>query len=224
MKKLALMIVCAFCLLSCGPEYYKTAGYESRATEHQILAVLPVETVTTGRIPRDLTDEDIEEIENAESRAFQISLFNQIAKRTGRYSGTIQVDIQHYTQTNAKLEEAGISPRESWRMSPEKLAEIIGVDGVIRTAVHKDRYLTNLESYGISVAATILSAFTNGWWWAYPSARTSDMFISCAILNGDDGVPVWSTDFDCRTFWNRRTHDVIDDVSRRIGRRFPYRD
>ena len=224
MKKLFFFLAVILFLISCGPEYYKTAGYESRASAHQILAILPVETHTTGRLPKQLTEEDIVEIENAEARAFQISLYNQVAKRTGRYSGTIRVNIQHFSQTNAKLKEAGISPRDSWAMAPDSLAKIVGADAVVRTSVHKDRYLTDLESYGISIAASIANIFSNAGFWIYPWARTSDMFISCSILNGSDGVPVWATDFDCRTYWNRRTHEVIDEVSRRIGRRFPYRE
>lgn len=224
MKNLALLIVCVICFSNCNREFYKTASYEEKAASHQIVAVLPVETITTGRVPERISEEHIRKIENAESRAFQTSLYNELAKRSGRYRGTISLDIQHFSETNAKLDAAGINPRGSWRMSAIDLAKILGVDAVIRTSVQKDRYLTDLESFGVTLANTILLNVTNGASWLFPGNRTSNLFISCSVLNGADGIPVWVSNVDCPTNWNRRSYEVIDDVSRMIGRRFPYRD
>lgn len=224
MKRLMLIFLAALSFASCNRQFYKTASYYDIADTHQIVAVLPVSTVTTGRIPKDLSKEDITALENAESEAFQISLYNELAKRSGAYVGNVRVDIQHYTETNAKLAAAGLNHRASWRMSATELAQILDVDAVIRTNVQKDRFLTDLESFGVSVAASILTIFTTESPWFFGVNRTSRLFISCSILNGTDGVPVWASDIVCPTTWNQRSFDIVDNVSRRIARRFPYRE
>lgn len=225
MKKLIIPVFCLILLTNCNREAYKTVDYDQLTVTHQTLAILPVETITTGRIPEKLDQPAIDEIELAESKAFQISLYNQLSRRSGGGSGDIRVNFQHYSQTNAFLEEAGINLRESWNRPPRELADLLGVDAVVRTTVQKQHYLTDLESFGITVAATILSALTDSpWpWFAYPGSRTSDVRVSCAVLEGEQGIAVWSTSKDKPTYWHRPQGEVVDDITRALARRFPYR-
>ena len=225
MKKAIFIIVSILSLASCGREIHKTADYDRLTHTHQVVAILPVETITTGRIPRNLSPEDIQAIEDGESVAFQISLYNELARRSGRRNKDIKVSIQHYTQTNQLLADAGIEIRDSWNKSPQLLADALGVDAVIRTTVEKEQYLTNLESFGINLARTI-SIFASNGGWAYsvfPSNHTSVVRISTAVLDSRNGVAVWATDAECPTFWNRSSREVIDSVTRSLARKFPYR-
>lgn len=225
MKNLLIPLICLILLSNCNRDAYKTVAYDDLARSHQILAILPVETITTGRVPEKLDQPVIEEIELAESKAFQISLYNQLSRRSGKSSGNIRVNFQHYSQTNAFLEEAGIDLRESWNRPPRELADLLGVDAVVRTTVQKEYYLTDLESFGIAVATSIISLLSDSaWpWWGYARARTSDVLVSSAVLEGEQGIAVWTTSKEQATYWNRPHNEVVDNITRALARRFPYR-
>ncbi|MCB0588124.1 MAG: hypothetical protein KDD06_22720 [Phaeodactylibacter sp.] len=224
MKNLIFFLFAFLLLSSCSREYYKTAGYDQYAPGHHLIAVVPVHTITTGRIPPEVTGEMIEQLENAESQAFQISLYNEIARRSGSRAGEIQINLQHYTETNARLKEAGYTPRESLELPPAELAQILGVDAVVRATVRKTQYLTDLEAFGLDMATTFLAIFTDWPFWFIPDSKTADVDASCSILDGTTGIPVWSTNRRWRLDWNRRHNEIIDNISRKMARRFPYRE
>ncbi len=224
MKNLILFCLSVLLFSSCSREYYKTSGYEEFAAEHKVIAFLPVETVTSGRIPKGVTDEMLVEIEENESRAFQMELHNQVSRRTHRYENRINVSIQHAAETNSRLEKAGISIRDSWKMAPTELAEVLGVDAVVHTSVHKAQYLTELESFGLSLGFAFASVFTDGLAGIFPAAKTSDVFVSCSILDGQTGVSIWSTERTSPTDWNRSHSEVVRNITGSLARRFPYRD
>lgn len=219
MKKIVFALLTAVLFFNCNREIYKTSDYDRLAYEHKIVAVLPAQSITTGRIP-ELTAENIEEIEEAESLAFQISLYRHVARKTGE---RIQISVQHYSETNRLLEEAGIDFRESWKESPKKLAEVLGVDAVVHSTVEKEFYLTNLESFGIDIGTAILSAITNHGFWFMPN-RTSDVFVSCEVIDGKEGLPIWTSHKVEPTYWNRPHREVVDNITRAMSRRFPYRE
>lgn len=226
MKKIFVpLIVALMALVACNREAYKTSGYNDYAPAHRTMAILPTETITTGRLPKDATPEDIAAIEEAESKAFQVALFNQLSKRSGVRDGDIRINFQHYSETNALLKKAGIELRDSWNHSPAELAGLLGVDAIVRTTVRKEFFLTNLESFGISVATTIVALFADPVaWWLFPSARTSEVFASCSVLDGKSGQPTWSINRDEPTFWNKSHSEAVEEISRKLSRRFPYRD
>ncbi|MEL6655551.1 MAG: hypothetical protein AAFY48_16225 [Bacteroidota bacterium] len=219
---LLLAFVATTFWMGCSPRYYETAAYEEFADDHQTIAVLPSQMVTTGRIPPEWTEEQIVQIEENESHAFQIAVFDEIAQRSGRRGGEILIYLQHYTETNAKLAEAGISARDSWTMTPSDLASILGVDAVIRTGMRKDMWLTDLESFGISMAQTAISLF--GGTSPFPViTKTSDVFLSASVLDGETGITVWNTDRRAATDWNTRHAQIVRHLARVLARRFPYR-
>jgi hypothetical protein len=220
MKKIFLALLVTVLFMNCNREFYKTGDYDRLAYEHRVVAILPAESITTGRIP-DLTKENIEDIEEAESKAFQISLYRHVARKTG---DRIQISVQHYAETNRLLEDAGISFRDSWKASPKKLAEVLGVDAVVHSTVEKEFYLTNLESFGIELGQVILGAIFNHGVWFPGISRTSDVFVSCDVIDGKEGLPIWTTHKVEPTYWNRPHREVIDQLTRAMSRRFPYRD
>lgn len=220
MKKVIFALLVAVLFFNCNREIYKTADYDRLASGHKVIAVLPAESITTGRIP-ELTKENIEDIEEAESKAFQIALYRHIARKSGE---KIHISFQHYAETNRLLEEAGVSFRDSWTKSPKQLAEILGVDAVVHSTVEKEFYLTDLESFGIEVGAAILSAITNSGLWFLGTNRTSDVFVSCEVIDAREGLPVWTTHKVEPTYWNRPHREVVDNLTRAMSRRFPYRE
>ncbi|MCH2080967.1 MAG: hypothetical protein MK226_01190 [Saprospiraceae bacterium] len=227
MMRLSLFVLTVLIITtSCSNQYrrYQTSAYEELENQHNILAVLPVETLMTGRISHEMSDKQIEAIEMAESKAFQVALYDQLARRSGSRRGEIRVNFQHYSQTNALLQEAGISYKDAQTMAPGKLAEILQVDAVVRTRVQKEKYLTDLESFGIQLAQNIAFLTNRTNFGIFASSRTSDVLVSISTLDTNTGVPTWTLEQDCPTFWNKRTAEIIEDITVWTARRFPYRN
>ncbi len=225
MKRISFFAVLMIVLISsCSRQRFQTNAYGDLAKEHHILAILPVEMVMTGRIPAELTKEDIDKIEEGESKAFQMALFSELSRGSGSRRNDIGVNFQHFDVTNDLLEEAGISFREAWTTSPVKLAKILGVDAVVKSRVEKQQYLTDLEGFGISLASRIANIMLPySPFGGFVRTRTSDVWASCSVLDSEAGVSVWASRQKCPTYWNRPTQDVVVDISRAMCRRFPYR-
>lgn len=64
-------------LSSCQRRYANTS-YQGQRINNKTIAVLPYEVITTGRIPRDVTEEMILEIEEAESVASSLLVSSNI--------------------------------------------------------------------------------------------------------------------------------------------------
>ncbi len=220
---LALTFLSLFFLTQCNRDYYLTSGYDAYAPTHETVAVLPSKTVTNGRIPAEWTEAMILEIEENESQALQIALFDEISERSGIRSGEVRVHLQHYSETNALLAEAGISIRESWNRSPTELAEMLGVDAIVRTTVQKEIYLTELESFGLDLASSMIAIF-NGPFWVVPNSKTSDVLLSAAVIDGGSSVVIWNTEKIRSTDWNRPHSEIVRGLARVMARRFPYRE
>jgi len=221
LMKLSLVLFVLITLTSCGRRYGNTT-YQEHPIDNKTIAVLPYKVITTGRIPAEITDEMLEEIEDAESEAFQASLYHQMLDRLSRRKyDHIHVRLQDYNETNQKLEQAEIDLRTSQEMSATELATILGVDAIVRSRVHKNKYLTDFESYGIHVATQIISIFSRRALWFYADTRTQDVRISSSIIDGSDATTLWSVSRRCPGYWHKDTYEVIEEINFNISRRLP---
>jgi hypothetical protein len=161
--KLRTSLLATLLLGACTAVHYESPRLAERPADRDTVAVLPFEMVFTGKAPKDLSAAQILAIEEAESHAFQHSFYNRLLDRSSATrKNPILVRIQPIDATNSILDEEGISIRESWEMPAEELAEILGVDAVIRTTVQKTRYLSDIASYGIDVGLAVLHEATEG--------------------------------------------------------------
>ena len=110
-------------------------------------------------------------------------------------------------------------------MPPEELAEILGVDAVVRTRVKKTRYMSDLASYGIDVgiyvAHDVIHDVTDGevhlpipW----GLTKTHDIWAA-----GEDGALLWQVAVRRATDWTRPANDVIEGITKKLAKKFPYR-
>lgn len=211
-KVFLIIITSVFLMSSCNNGYRNAIDVADKS-----MAILPYETVFTGRLPENLSPEQIDQIEEAESQAFQVSLYNQIMRKLG--NGKTSLKIQHVDETNGRLKKANISIRDSWKMPASELASILGVDLIVKAKIHKQQYLTDFESYGIYVARQVSSVLTGRVPWSLPSTKSADVLVNCSILEAYDGTAIWSKSVDHTTNWNRNTRDVIESINYRVSRK-----
>lgn len=211
-------------LLTTGcKRYYTTNNFDEKTIDHQTIAVLPFQMEFSGIQPKEYTPEIIEMIEENESLLFQASFFDEILQSTRNGRKPIRVDVQHYSKTLSLLEDNNIGIRDSWFEDPSKLAELLGVDAVVKARIQKTRYMSDAASYGIEVGTQILDVLTEGSILTGISPRNKDVKTSYSLVDKNQGTVLWSIDFDYQADWRSRSEDIVAAINFRSAKRFPYR-
>jgi hypothetical protein len=212
-------------LISCTP-FFISHDFEIQTAYHKNIAILPFEMNYTGIIPDELDEHAISEIEEAESKAFMTSYYNEMLRSTRSGKKPIRVNIQHYKDTFRTLTENDISIIESWDMKAENLASLLQVDAVLRGHIEKNQLITDLESLGIDVGLHILNIITENalWpWIPYNLTKSKEIKANYSLLDGQDGATLWSIAYEIEADWRSPSEQIIDNVNRRSSKKFPYR-
>ena len=213
---------------SCRNRYYASSSFEEKTAKHKVIAVLPAEIVFTGTKPKKLTDEDIIKIEDAESRAFQESLYNNILRYANSRKYETRVDVQHYSTTLNRLAEKQLTARDSWKKNDDELAQLLGVDAVVRMTIEKHRYMSDMASYGITLGRQILTEIGSGG--VLPGTgipvpgvanKTNDIKATCSILS--HGISLWNDHYKAAANWNNPANEIIEGITQNFGQNFPYK-
>jgi hypothetical protein len=219
--------VLSLLLSACTSVHYESPELARRPAADETVAVLPFVMVLEGKAPPEMTVEQIEAIEDAESLIFQKSFYLRLLDRSSVHrKKPILVKIQPPESTNALLAEAGIGVRESWNLPAPQLAEILGVDVVVRTSIRKTRYLSDLSSFGIDVGLSVLVDATEGAagaWIPAGATTTHDIFAESAIEDGSTGEVLWTVVVERSTDWSRPANEVVEGITGKLAKKFPYR-
>lgn len=229
MKKLIPLLFLGLAVgLSGCKNYFVANNFEEITANHKLVAVIPVKMIFTGNQPKDLTKEQIKELEEAESRAFQIAMHDEILASTRGGRKPIRVNFQSYTETMNLLNDNNISVRECWDYDPKALAQILNVDAIVTMDVTKKRYISDLASFGISVGREIIGIIGGfGLGTVYGGltriGRTNDVIASAKLINRTDGAVIWSRADTQSTDWSNPAETVVRYMARRMAHDFPYR-
>ena len=211
-----------FLMTSCK-RYYTVSGFEEITYNHTTVAILPFEILTSGHVPRDLTPEMIDQIEENESKAFQVSFFNRLLRSTQRGKKPMRISLQHYAKTIDKLANEGVDIRDSWNQDPEKLAKLLGVDAVVRGRIEKHQYFSDGLSAGIEIGSVVLDILTRGNGNGIVGVNNKNVKTDYALVNAEDGTVLWSITYDHRADWSQQPDQMVDNINARSSRHFPYR-
>jgi hypothetical protein len=225
MRNVLTLTLFVILLASCRKPYFLATDFKERTINHQIIAVLPVQIVSTGKMPKDLTPEDLRKIDSLESRVFMTALYNEVLSSSTRKK-SLYIKVQSYTTTLSILEENNIDIKSSWARDPAELAAILGADAVVQSKVIKQRYISDLASYGISVGVRVAQTIAGGVLGAFiPNnlARTNDVNVSFAVVNKSDASTLYARDHFSTIDYRSRPFDVVRFGARKFGQRFPYR-
>ncbi|MFL5773331.1 MAG: hypothetical protein ACJ75F_09250 [Flavisolibacter sp.] len=220
------LILCSAALLliaSCGSHnYYTSSSFEQQTRTHKIIAILPAEMIFTGVPPKNITPDQIAKIEETESTTFQNSLFNGILNHANSKKYTTYISVQDISTTLKLLQENNIGVRQSWKEDDKKLANLLGVDAVVRMRIQKKRYMSDLASMGIDMGTQVLSTISGGRLPVpYVSSKTNDLYASCNVIS--DGRTLWNDSYRGSTDYNSSSEDLVNNITDLFGRHFPYR-
>jgi len=228
-KNMWTLIMSGLLLLAagCSSPYYIVSDFDERTADNHTIAVLPFEVIFTGTMPKDMTQEHMDNIQEAESKAFQISLYNQILASTKGGKKPFRIDFQSYDKTTGILKDNNISIRESWNTDPQKLAEILGVDAVVKAHVEKARFMSDLASYGIEVGTDLINWLSNyhaADWIPGGMTISKEVKTSYALIDKNNGTTLWSIHYDIESDWREKANAIIDHINHKAAKYFPYRE
>lgn len=224
MKSILLFFLSIFSLSlfnSCNKNVYLASNFEQKTTQHQLIAVLPVAIEMNEARNHPLEDSTRELIETKESLLFQRELFNEILRSTNNNRKPLRINLQDYNTTLKLLEEADLNIRDSWYLTSSEMAEILGVDAVVRSKVVKNHYLSNMQSFAIS--ALNRQARANNVVVPKVSNRTAYIRLDISLIDRQDNATLWNFGRNLSTDWSRSANQIIRLCYRNISKKFPYR-
>jgi hypothetical protein len=214
-KNLPLLAVIAAILLSsaCSRKHYTTSFFDQQTQNHKTIAVLPAEMVFTGKQPKELTEQDINKIEEEESRSFQMSLYSSILRYANNNRYYMFVNVQDINKTVNTLQDNNISIRESWRMDDKKLAELLGVDAIVKMQIIKKRYMSDYASYGVTVARSVIRETPLSGRIPLPGSlgKTEDISAYCSVASNN--VTLWNNHYRGSANWDNPSNIIIENIT-----------
>lgn len=225
-QSLGILFFTSLLLTSCTRNF-TTAQYDEEAHTHETIAILPFEIITTGKMPPDLSAEDLQMIEAEESRAFQAAFHSYLLRHSSRRNRRLQVNLQSFHKTLEVLEANDISIKNSWTYDSAELARLLEVDAVVRGQIRKNQLISDLASFGIQTGAEIVRVLTrNNPVAGVPGALSTSkqVDVSYQLLSKNDGNVLWAYAGAVDADWSARANDIIENITAQSVRRFPYRD
>lgn len=223
LRNTLLLLMVFTVTLSCSRKYYATSYFDQQTSHHRVIAVLPAEMVFTGVPPKNLTPENIRQIEEQESRDFQIALYNSILQYANSRRYFTTVNVQDFATTQRLLSDSSISIRDAWYKSDLELTKILGVDAVVRMRIQKKRYMSDMASYGVGIAKQI--GYETGVLRRIPIptglGKTNDIYATCALVS--KGQTLWNNNYKAASDWNNPANEIIENITDNFGRNFPYK-
>ncbi len=224
MKNLLLLTIGLTLLTACGPSKYITNDYKEYSPQHRKIAVLPFSNHYTGRIPDNMTAEELLAHRVDESILFQASLYHQLLDESGIDDDQVQISIQDVGITNSKLEKNGISIEESWTYDPTELASILGVDALVKVNMYKDQMLSRTESALVDIASSVIIPRTTGnIIGQHLFKRSAKIELTARLIDGTEGIALWAIDRKCNLDWRKDPDDAVREINNTISKKFPYR-
>ena len=211
-------------LFSCSNKYYTASNFEEKTEKHKVVAILPAEVTLSGKLPKNLTPEDITKAEERESIDFQYALMNSILNHANTKKYITTVNFQDINTTQKILEQNNISVRDSWKKNDEELAKILGVDAVIRMNIRKQRYMSDEASYGVGMAKQVIYKTGLGSKVPVPSSvgKTYDIYATCNLLSNNQTL--WNDNYKRSTDYDTAPNVIVEWITDDFGENFPYKE
>jgi len=182
---------------------------EMYVTKTKTIAILPLKVQVKLR-PKELKDftaEQIVDMGKNESLDIQKGMYSWFLTRKKR--GTLLVDVQNPTRTNALLKKNGIDIHSYQEYLPSELGEILGVEAIITGSFETSKPMSNGAAIGLAVLT--------GGMFATNSATMNMDFMSTT----DDELVV-NYHKKIKGTLGSDAQDLINILMRKVSRRIPY--
>ena len=213
-----LLLLSILSFLSCAPKPYQIANLPRQLPRNPMIVVLPYQVIFSGKLPKNLSEEQRVKQDREERIAFQRSLFNYLRGKLAKEP----IRIMQIQQSNAKLAELGFDIYNIEKYQPQELAKALGADAIIAPSLEKFRYRSDEASFAIDAASAIFFVASKGAVdLPYGISSTNDVKANCALIAAKDGTMLWNVGRTGKANWNYQVNNVMDDLHRRMARKVP---
>jgi hypothetical protein len=213
MKKLLLFLF----LLAVAPlaqaqtrEIYTNNNFKTLAQNHKSLAILPF-VVKLQLRPQEVAKnggpDGVARLEQREGLDVQQALHSYFLKQ--KAANNLTVDVQDPTRTNALLAQSGLTPDQLTTQTPEQLAQLLGVDGIISGTFASTQPMSN----GAAIALNLVVGVSG-------PTNTGKLLIN--IHDGKSGELLWKYDKSLARGFGSDTNTIVTTIMRKASRQFPY--
>jgi len=212
MKKLlitGIILAIATMSIEAQTKLYVHKDADTYVANTKTMAILPMKVQVKLRPKelKDFTPEQIVEMGKNEAMDIQKAMYSWFLTRKKR--GTLLVDVQNPTRTNALLKKAGIDIHSYDDKLPSELGEILGVETIITGSYETDKPMSTGAAVGLAVLT--------GGMFATNAATMNMDFMSTA----DDEVVVNYLK-KVKGSLGSNAEDLINVLMRKVSRRIPY--
>jgi hypothetical protein len=220
-----IILVIAVVFQACSSQVYNNKTYlQGKDISGKKVAIMPVQVEFTGKLPQGYSLQEKIAGEETESTLFQNSLYSEYlykAKKGSRKQKAVQ--LINPDQINSRLKDHGISIRQSWTMSPDSLAKIIGADLILKAHVKKNRIMSESASFGIGVATTVLGSILsrNGNTQISPDngGRTYTINIDATLTDATNNTVITRLSDQQNANWSHSPESLINATNKKIVRK-----
>ena len=214
----------AIIVSGCSRNPYISEEIASITRQHERVAILPVHVSITGNLPENVTEEQLNELYETESKMFQNALLSGILRRTKGGKTPYWVQFLSNDETNTLLEKKQINLHEINEYSPTELAEILNVDAVVKADVIKERFMSETLSAVIAVGEDVIEEITDVWL-PIPSKakRTYEVYMQLELVDKSSGANLYHRSIRYSIDYRSSVTDAVYIISGRIGKYFPYK-
>ena len=203
-----------FMLVGCSTATIYTApDFASHKASHDSIALLPfVVNIDKTNMGKDITKEDVAQLEAKQGETFQRELYTQFLQYVQR--GQIDVEIQDINKTNALLQrqiESATSARVAAALTKDDICDILEVDAVVSGSMTLSKPMGNAAA----IASALLLNF---------AGATNEGNISMQVHESTDGKLMWSYDHEVQGGLLSSPDALAEHLMKDVARTFPYRN
>ncbi len=136
-------------------EIYTNANFGNIARNHKVLAILPFKTKLQLR-PKEVEKNGgatgVAVLEKREGLAVQSAMHSYFLKR--QESRDLFINVQDPNRTNSLLQRNGVTDETQSGFTPEELAKILGVDGIISGTFESTQPMSNGAALALGMPGT----------------------------------------------------------------------
>ncbi len=211
--------------LSCRSiDRFQTSSYNSLAPNHKKIAVLPI-NLTGKVITTEMSEEEVNSRLKHESDEIQNTLYNFIAKSSGRDKREIKIILKSIHSTNRLLEENNINFNNIADVSELQLREILEVDAVLRTTINTNVFLTDRsEDLAKTVVKTASILLDNDILDRATRTEMTSALVRSELVDLYEEVPIWIYDKEREIRLTDHNSEILNKLCGDVCKNFPYRE
>ena len=210
MKKISLLVVLFISIASFSQtKLYVHKNADEYVLNTKTIAILPLKVQVKLRPKelKDFTTEQIIQMNKDEAIDIQKGMHTWFLTRKKR--GTLLVNVQNPTRTNALLKKNGIDIHNYDEYLPSELGVILGVEAIITGNFETSKPMSNGAAIGLAVLTGGLFA-------------TSSATMNMDFTNTSDDELVVNYNKKIKGTLGSDAQDLINILMRKVSRRIPY--